>query len=254
MKQDTIPEQPESFGNCLDCNKPVTKPPFGSHRFTYCDVCIEKMNKERERLRAEQEAKEERAKQSRELSRWIPALYRDSERSKIKAKNPKILPYLDSYDIENDPGLYFSGTPGSCKTRVACMILERYCRAGWSIAMIQAEELAALARSQFKDDEYEGDQSALGGFRGKSSGEKSRQLMKEIKTAGVLLIDDVGKAASTPRSETELFSLLEYRTSSLKPTLYTSNFPPVELIRHFSQDQGEAIVRRIVEFSVCFEV
>jgi DNA replication protein DnaC len=167
------------------------------------------------------------------LEKWIPPIYLDSERSKLEAKNAKLLTCVEEFDIKSRRGLFISGKPGTCKTRCACWLLTRYCYAGYPIAMVRSTQLAKAYALQFKDDD---------------EGKASRTLLKNIQSARALLIDDIGKEKMTERYETELWSLLEDRTSHLMPTIYTSNFNLEQLHKQFSPDQSLAIVRRIMDF------
>jgi DNA replication protein DnaC len=192
------------------------------------------------------------AVQDRRLSKWILPLYRNSDRDMMHAKNKKVLGCIDSYDTQEADGLYLSGKPGTCKTRAVVAILEKFCRENISIAFVPSTRLAELFRFQFKDDEYEKPMSVLGGrWDQLSTGQQSRNILHEIASAGVLVIDDIGKEKATARYETEILALLEHRTGSFLTTLYTSNFAPIDLVLRFSEDQGSAIIRRIVEFSKC---
>jgi DNA replication protein DnaC len=198
---------------CYYCNE-TYQTPESKARHRTCPKCIEEA-------------------QYQTLQRWIPPIYLDSNRSRLEADNRKLLACVDDFDIKSKRGLYVSGQPGTCKTRCASYLLSRYCYAGYSIAMVRSTQLAEAYALQFKDDK---------------EGEKSRSLLKDIKKARALLIDDIGKEKMTERYETELWSLLEERTSNLKPTLYTSNFNLEQLHKRFSPDQSLAMVRRIMDF------
>jgi DNA replication protein DnaC len=148
-----------------------------------------------------------------------------------------VLASIDAFDLDSTKGLFLCGPIDHSKTRGACMLLERFCRHGSSVAMTQSTALVELFFQQFQDD-----------------GEKAVERLKKLKWTKVLLIDDIGKEKATERFETELFSLLEHRTSHLLKTLYTSNLSLVDLRMKFSKDQGAAIIRRIVQFSKCVEI
>jgi DNA replication protein DnaC len=183
------------------------------------------------------------------IRKRIPPIYFATDRTRIPAK---LLKFIEAFDIEGSTGLYLSGPVGRCKTRAACLLLERYCRDGQSIMFVESTKFAELVRTQFHDDEIENETWCCG--KNKSTGQKSRERLKEIKKADALLIDDIGKEKLTERVEVELFALLEYRTSCLLPTIFTSNFAIAELTDKFSRDQRLAIMRRITEFSQCVQV
>lgn len=224
---------------CQDCGITVEQDPpnpehlaMGMRPWTkyVCDSCQQRRCDEAERLKAEQL----RSSQNLELCRAIPPLYRQNDRSLI---HPTVLASIDTFDLDSPKGLYLSGPNDHSKTRGACMLLERFCRHGKTIAMVQSTALVELFFQQFRDD-----------------GEKAVERLKKLKWADVLLIDDVGKEKATERFETEFFSLLEYRTSHLRKTLYTSNLSLPDLRMTFSKQHGGAIIRRIIQFSKCVEV
>jgi DNA replication protein DnaC len=101
--------------------------------------------------------------------------------------------------------------------------------------MIQSTVLAKHVVEQFSDEE--------------KTREKARNNLQSCRRAYALLIDDLGKERATERFEAELFSLIEFRTSTLRPTLYTSNLKLVDLLQKFSPENGGGIIRRITEFS-----
>jgi DNA replication protein DnaC len=256
----TVPQGPPTEPvTCPDCGNPYVPEYFEfssgpSRRFmrttSVCAPCAKKREEQEELDRA----LELRREQDKALRYWIPELYLNSDRAKIDAKNPKILALIDNFDLGGEKGLLLMGKNGMCKTRATCLLLERYCRAGYSIAMVRSTRFAQLVALQFKDDEYDISPNSVISGRGESTGEKSRKLLKAIRSSDVLLIDDIGKEKFSERVETELFDLLEFRTSSMRRTLLTSNLSLTELALKLSQDQGLAIVRRIKEFNRCVTV
>ena len=63
------------------------------------------------------------------------------------------------------------------------------------------------------------------------------------------MIDDLGKGKMTDRAEAELYDLLEFRSSHKLPIIWTSNSDARGLLSMFSADRGDAIIRRLAEFS-----
>jgi DNA replication protein DnaC len=226
----------------VDPNKSETRPCWE------CGEDFESPDRYSCRLCPKCTAKAQKAAQNAILKKEIPPLYLTTDRSQLPSQ---LLQLIDGFDIESNEGLYISGQVGRYKTRTACLLLERYCRAGSTIAFIESTRFAELVRTQFHDKEYLDDNML--GSKGKSTGQKSRERLKKIKRVDALLIDDMGKEKRTDHVETELFALLEYRTSSMLPTIYTSNFSIGDLANRF-YDQGLAILRRTTEFNQCVEV
>jgi len=159
-------------------------------------------------------------------------LYRESDTSRF---SKKLLTAINEYTV-TPQGLGFVGKPGECKTRAMFILLRRlimddgvYCKA------VSTPKFATLCANQFSDN-----------FQAKEDAEKK---MKSFQSCDVLFIDDLGKNKMTERAEVELYDLLETRTGKMIPTLWTANAASGELLAMFSKDRGEAILRRLAEFS-----
>jgi DNA replication protein DnaC len=185
-----------------------------------------------EKRRQQEELEFERQRQDEILESTIPLIYRQTDREKMDLK---LLEVVDAFDLKSGQGLFISGDFGKQKTRACTLLLERYCRAGSSIYMIQSTDLAKSVVEQFSDDNRRR--------------EDARSRLESCRCVDALLIDDLGKERATERFETELFSLIEFRTSMLRPTLYTSNLTLIDLLEKFSPVSGGGILRRITEFS-----
>jgi len=51
----------------------------------------------------------------------------------------------------------------------------------------------------------------------------AREKLRSIRSCRYLILDDLGKQKFTDRAETELYDLIETRTSHLRPTIWTAN-------------------------------
>ena len=94
------------------------------------------------------------------------------------------------------------------------------------------------------------------GIRGKSGEQKTRAAVllihKMIRTAHptqVLLLDDLGKGRLSPAAEELLYDLLDKRSERKLPVIWTANAVQGELHQMLSNDRGDAIIRRLSEFS-----
>jgi DNA replication protein DnaC len=195
------------------------------------DVCPGCEQKQRDAEREQEELQLECQRQDKILEERIPPLYRQTDRGRM---DPKLLKAVDGFDLNGGQGLFISGDFGKQKTRGCALLLERYCRAGYSIRMIQSTVLAKRVVEQFSDD--------------RQIRERAQKTLELCRGVDALLIDDLGKERATERFETELFSLIEFRTSNLLPTLFTTNLKFADLLEKFSSDNGGGIVRRIAEF------
>lgn len=79
------------------------------------------------------------------------------------------------------------------------------------------------------------------------------RLWGQMKTAGILLIDDIDKRQPTPWAMGKLYEVVDYRYLREKPTIITANRSLLELLDLWSQksveahDSGAAIISRIAE-------
>ena len=136
----------------------------------------------------------------------------------------------------NPVGLGFIGGSGKGKTRAAVLLLKRMEEEGYNTFFLSGTDLALNSANQFADNP--------------TIKTIALSILACCRKADVLMLDDLGKNKMTDRSESELYDLLEYRTSRRLPTIWTSNSAGKDLRSMFSQDRGEAIIRRLgSEFS-----
>ncbi|NBR91550.1 MAG: ATP-binding protein [Rhodobacteraceae bacterium] len=65
----------------------------------------------------------------------------------------------------------------------------------------------------------------------------------------LLAFDDLGKERLTQRLESDLFAIIDERTSNLRPTIITTNYNGTTLLERFNnKETGEALLRRIREY------
>jgi len=192
-----------------------------------CDDCC---------LKYTQDQKEAPARNARNASQtrfnlMIPPIYHDTDLERLpEALTTPVLTW--SYQ---PMGLGFIGTSGAGKTRAAIILLKRIQDVGKNTFFLTSPDLSLNAANQFADS------PAIKVI--------AQSALKLCKSADLLLLDDLGKGRMTDRAEAELYDILEYRTSHRLPTIWTSNSDAKGLLAMFSQDRGEAIVRRLAEFS-----
>jgi DNA replication protein DnaC len=86
-------------------------------------------------------------------------------------------------------------------------------------------------------------------------GDKLAQWLLPFKTAGILLIDDLGKErAATEHVASTMYSLIEARTSQQRPILFTTNHSTVEIATAYGARHGEYLVRRLRDYCQFIEV
>lgn len=192
-----------------------------------CTDCIE--------ARASQAENDKEAFKQRALQRaWemhCPPIYRESDRARLPIA---LLSAADSWQW-GQKGLAFTGPAGAGKTRVMFGLLSGLHFSGKGVLAVSAVRLARYSADQF---DQEKDRRTV-----------ARGFLELSAKADALFIDDIGKQKFTERAELDFFEILEQRTAHLLPTFWTANASGAELAAMLSEDRGEPIMRRLVEFS-----
>jgi len=146
---------------------------------------------------------------------------------------------MSASQVKGSAGVGIVGRRGSGKTRAALWTIHnRYPRIHPII--VNHVDLGMMATD------------ATGGING-ATRQEARQMLAQYARCWLLMIDDIGKAASTERSTEALYAIMEDRTSAKLPTWWTSEWGGDELARKLGE-RGPAIVRRLGEFSAIVTV
>jgi DNA replication protein DnaC len=87
----------------------------------------------------------------------------------------------------------------------------------------------------------------------RGNGEELRDFVNRLRKTKLLFIDDLDEARLTPRVESELFDLLEYRETEDLPVVVTTNVNGRELEKLFSRNIGPAIVNRLRRICIAID-
>lgn len=133
---------------------------------------------------------------------------------------------------ETAKGLYLSGSFGSGKSYILSALLNELSLKGYKCVNINYPLLLNKLKASFSDYNY-------------------NDVMEEIMTCDVLLIDDIGAENNSPWSRDEVLgTILQYRMDSDLTTFFTSNFTINELETELSEtNKGTDLIkaRRIIE-------
>jgi hypothetical protein len=198
---------------------------------TYCYSCAETLQKRRDEQERGREVDEARKRAGEAFNAICPPLYRETDLSRLPA------PFRDeAVGWEwSAKGLGLVGMAGKGKTRAAYHICYRMLMEGKRVIATSAPTFARLCIDQFSDN--------------KTRKAEAESTISKIYKADVWFLDDLGKQRMTDRGEMELYAVLEHRTASLLPTLWTANAKSAVLLQMFSEDRGEPIMRRLIDFS-----
>ena len=217
---------------CKDCNTTFMAEPIifnGKTIFdqSLCDTCIERRTQEAERNR------EESHLEGRKNAFWaeVPRLYAETDKSRLKAN---LVAAIDSW-AHSPTGLGLVGESGTGKTRTAVEILYKAHMAGHSVCYMKATRLTAHATEQFSNDE--------------TMRQQAKDRIRKAYKASVLLIDDIGKGRLPSSSEELLYDILDQRSETGLPVIWTSNANSKQLAEMLSVDRGQPIIRRLIDFS-----
>ena len=223
--------------NCMTCNRKFDAEEVvimgKSISFqNYCEPCLEKSI-----TKSEQDAAQLR-KDALERGFWesVPPLYQDTE---IERLNPILVQNVITWEF-NPIGIGIRGKSGEQKTRAAVLLLHKMKLKGKSVYFLKSTDIAKYSAQQFSNE--------------KKLQSDALKAIRSAHTAQVLLIDDIGKGRLSPAAEELLYDLLDKRSERQLPVIWTSNAVDGELHRMLSNDRGDAITRRLVEFSTIITI
>ena len=148
-----------------------------------------------------------------------------------------ILKYIKDFlkkKMDNEPvkGLYLSGSFGSGKSYILSALLNELSNKGFTCVNVHYPRLLQKLKSSFNEFNYD-------------------EVLDEIMSCDVLLIDDIGAENNTPWSRDEVLgTILQYRMDNDLTTFFTSNFTIEELeniLSETSKGVDEIKSRRIIE-------
>lgn len=154
----------------------------------------------------------------------------EKERSNIK----KYIKDFLKKKMNNEPvkGLYLSGSFGSGKSYILSALLNELSNKGFKTIIVHYPSLLRKLKSSFNDYNYD-------------------EVLDEITTCDILLIDDIGAENNSQWARDEVLgTILQYRMDNELSTFFTSNFTIDELesvLSETSKGIDEIKSRRIIE-------
>ena len=128
---------------------------------------------------------------------------------------------------ENPEGMLLQGAAGCGKTFLAAAMANDLIDHDQEVRFVVVPDLLDLIRESFNDD----------------SPYREGALMQEVKTAPVLILDDLGAHNYTDWSVKTIFSILNYRLNYELPTIITTNLGKEQIEELF----GSRVYSRLLE-------
>ena len=200
----------------------------------YCQSCMDAIQAEQREAQARQAAHSllEAANMPREARGWDFARA-EAEASRIK-QGPdleawrKAAYYCRTWPTGSRKGLYIMGPSGTGKTLLSWCIIHAAVKDGRSALFLPVTDLFDEMRRSWSRDSM------------------ARDMVDRAKQADVLVFDEIG-VDDQLRSwmRVALFKVIDFRVVNRRPTVFTSNCQPGELIHKLSDEHGR-IMNRII--------
>lgn len=165
----------------------------------------------------------------------LPELFRDTD---VNLLNPKIKAVLDWTPNGQQSGLLFHGTTGIGKTRGAWEVVNRMWRTEakkdkqLNFVFLTMRKLESMIERSFDERNHGG-------------------MIDGLIDKTLLVLDDFGKERLTQRMASDLFAIIDERSTKRLATIITTNFNGTTLVDRFDakdKETGTAIIRRFKDF------
>ena len=153
--------------------------------------------------------------------------------------------YAERFELYGGESLLVWGAPGNGKSHLAAAVCHKLKERGKIPVFQTMTELLERIRSTFRQQ----------------SKESEREIMAALQDCDLLVLDDLGAEKVSDWTLDVLFRIIDGRYRAKKPTLFTTNFSPTELLHRFQPDKASVeheiaarrIHDRILEVSVIVE-
>jgi DNA replication protein DnaC len=165
----------------------------------------------------------------------MPALFRDTEVSRL---HPSIQKAVDWKPEGDKSGLLLHGTTGIGKTRAIWEIIRKQ----WVESAKRDRQLAYQFLTMRK----------IEGMIEKGFDDRQHARMLEgLIELPFLIIDDFGKERLTQRMASDLFAIIDERSTAKRPTIISTNYNGTTLLERFDSrdvETGKALIRRLKDY------
>ena len=141
---------------------------------------------------------------------------------------------------DEQPWLGLIGETGTCKTRMAYLLaaaeLERVtCEHRPRFAFVTSYEVGEAVMRQYSNDS--------------DDKREARDFLDHLRTAKLVLIDDMGKGRATPAVAAEWFAMIDHRHAHALCTIWTANSLPETNVAGMSDDMAGPFAARLNDCS-----
>lgn len=165
----------------------------------------------------------------------MPALFRDTEVSRLHPNIQKALEWKPEGDVS---GLLLHGTTGIGKTRAIWEIIRRQ----WIESVKRDRQLPYQFLTMRK----------IEGMIEKGFDDRQHAKMLEgLIELPFLIIDDFGKERLTQRMASDLFAVVDERSTARRATIISTNYNGTTLLERFDGrdvETGKALIRRLKDY------
>lgn len=229
---------------CTRCKETYTHEPLMfddtdmlSH-VTTCEPCQDKSQAETEQRHKESEARKKWVETVPEEYRLTTTDHPDYP----KPLHEACMRWMKGESVYGQDKCIFLGLVGEsgrCKTRVISQLVKRIIWTGGNVTWLNSARFQWCCQNQFNGD----------------YAQEAGQSLKLYRKASYLVFDDIGSLKSTETVSDNLYELLEHRTASRLPMLWTSNETLAEILtgKALSEKARKRNISRLAGFSNIIE-
>lgn len=165
----------------------------------------------------------------------MPLIFKDTDINKL---HPKVQSALNWKPEGIVSGLLLHGTTGLGKTRGIWEIIRRL----WLLEATKDSQMPFTFLTMRKLE---------GMIESSFSDQSHNKMIDGLITTPFLALDDFGKERLTSRMATDLFAIIDERSTAQRPTIISTNFNGTALLERFdSRDKelGVALIRRLKDY------
>jgi len=165
----------------------------------------------------------------------MPEIFRDTDVSRLHINIQKALDWKPQGDVS---GLLLHGTTGIGKTRGIWAIISRM----WAEEALKDKQLNFQFLTMRKLET-----TIEAGFKDQKHGTALDQLIN----TPFLILDDFGKERLTQRMASDLFAIIDERSTARRATIISTNFNGTTLLDRFDsrdKETGVALIRRLKDY------